>query len=305
MTKRIDNQESLASSLLAAAKEKSGDFAYQLAAMSLQSHLDDLAQIKLSNTTDPAFEILDIRIMASHLKTGSAPLDLVASLSEKLRKIIGFAALKLETGGSGKKVTKQLYEDLDLRLHGLLPGSSRFVVSATSGRDMLGYSTSKESFDRVFSVLGSGGKGKEFLSSVDMLGPASAKNLRDLFKLLKSHSAQADFVWRYSGKEVVKWHGTNEGIKAITEALEATKITEQEGITLHGTIELLSKRERIELRTDDGYLIKVLYPKSQLEKVNKLHLEQRVNLSCLVTETKNPLTNESSVFYELKDISPA
>ncbi len=77
----------------------------------------------------------------------------------------------------------------------------------------------------------------------------------------------------------------------VTSALELTEITEQEKITLEGKIELLSKRERIELRVDGDRLIKVLYPKSMLPFVSELHLGQEVIISCQVTETENPLTN--------------
>ncbi|MGZ8239953.1 MAG: hypothetical protein ACXWTK_00380 [Methylobacter sp.] len=46
----------------AKAKGENGDFAYKLAARSLESHIDELAQIKLTSETSPAFEMLDFRI---------------------------------------------------------------------------------------------------------------------------------------------------------------------------------------------------------------------------------------------------
>ncbi|MGZ8239954.1 MAG: hypothetical protein ACXWTK_00385 [Methylobacter sp.] len=146
------------------------------------------------------------------------------------------------------------------------------------------------------------GKGEEFLSSVSVLGPPSAKSLRDFLKLIRSHSAEAEFTWKYSGDEVCTWNGSKDAIESVSSALEVTEIIEQEKVLLHGKIELLCKRERIELRVDEGKLIRILYPKSLLPMVSELHLEQEVTLYCQVTETENPLTNESSIFYELLEI---
>lgn len=305
MTNNLREKASKAKELydLAKAKGEAGDFAYNLAARSLESHIDELAQIKLTSETSPAFEILDFRITAPHLKTGSAPLDLVARVSDEVRKTLGFAALRLMRGGiNRKRIPKDLYCELDLRLAGLLPGSSRFVISAAANRDLFDDGLSKGAIERVFAVLSSMGKGEEFLSSINILGPSSAKSLREFLKLIRSHSAEAVFTWTYSGDEIFKWNGSKAAIESVTSALEVTEIIEQEKVLLHGKIELLSKREKIELRVDEGKLFRILYPKNLLPIVSGLHLEQEVTLYCQVTETQNPLTNESSIFHELLEI---
>ena len=305
MSDSIKNKAKLAKDLLDAAKAKGslGDFAYKLAARSIESHLDELSQIESASTTSPAFEMLDFRIKAPHLRTGSAPLDLVAKLSKEVRKTLGYAALRLMQGGTDRRrVPKDLYSELDLRLAAILPGSSRFIISAAANRDLFDDGISKGALERMFAVLSSMGKGENFLSSVNVLGPSSAKSLREFLKLISSHSAEAEFTWKYSGDEVFRWKGTKEAIDAVTSALEVTEIIEQEKVVLHGEIELLSKRERIELRVDEGKLVKILYPKNKLSQVSELHLEQEVTLLCQVTETENPLTNESSISYELLEI---
>ncbi len=287
------------------AKEKgdSGDFAYKLAARSLERHLDELSKIKMTSETSPAFEMLDFRIVAPNLKNGSAPLDLVSKSLEEIRKTLGYAALRVIHGDIDKKrIPKDLSRKLDLRLHGLLPGSARFVVSAASNRDLLDYGLSKSAIERMFAVLSSMGQGEDFHSSVNVLGPSSAKSLRKFLKIIKSYSATAEFTWKYSGDEILKWNGTKKAIDSVTSVLEATKITKQNKVSLHGKIELLSKREKIELRVDKGNIVKILYPKSKLPQIRKLHLEQEVTLYCQVTETQNLLTDESRLFYELLDV---
>jgi hypothetical protein len=154
----------------------------------------------------------------------------------------------------------------------------------------------------MFMVLSSMGKGDDFLSAVNILGPSSAKSLRELLKLIRLNSAEAEFTWKYAGDEIKKWDGNAAAIDSVTSALEVTEIIEQEKIILEGKIKLLSERERIELSVAGDRLIRILYPKSMLPLVSELHLGQEVILSCQVTETENPLTNESSIFYELLEI---
>jgi len=305
MSDNIPTRASKAKELqeLALAKSQAGDFAYKLAARSLESHLDELSQIQAASVTNPAFEMLDFRLISPDLRTGSAPLDLVAGLAHEVRKTLGYAALRLIQGGmKRKRIPKYLHAELDLRLTGILPGSSRFIVSAAANRDLLDDGISKGAIERIFSVLSTNGVGEEFLSSINVLGSTSAKSLRELLKLIRAHSAEVEFTWKYSGDEIKKWVGSKQALESITSALEVTVIIEQEKVLLHGRIELLSKRERIELRVTQGGITKILYPKNLLPMVSELHLEQDVSLYCQVTETENPLTNESSTFYELLEI---
>lgn len=305
MSDRIKDKASKAEGLhqIAMEKAKSGDFAYRLAARTLESHINDLSQIELTSKTSPAFEMLDFRIKAPQLKNGSAPLDLVSRLTDEIRKTLGYAALRLMQGGiNRKRIPRYLFTELNLQLEGLLPGSSRFIISASSNRDLLDDGLSKGAIERVFSVLFSSGKGQEFLSSVTDLGPSGAKSLRELLKTIKAYDAEAEFTWKFSGEEVAKWDGNKQAIESVTAALEVTEIIDQEKVLLNGTIELLSKRERLDLRLIEGRLVKILYPKSALPMVSELHLEQQVTLYCQVTEAENSLTHESSTFYELLEI---
>jgi len=305
MSENIKNKKYKAKELhdAAIAKAESGDFAYKLAARSIESHLDELNQISIASEINPAYEMLDFRLIAPHLKTGSAPLDLVAKFTEEIRKTLGYAALRLTQGGINRsRIPKDLYQDLDLRLAGLLPGSSRFIITANANRDLLDDGISKGAIERVFSVLSSMGAGKEFLSAVNLLGPSGAKSLRECLKVIMSNSAEAELTWKYSGEEILTWDGNKDALQSVTSALESTVVIEQEKILLQGKIELLSKREKIELRALEGKLYKILYPKSLLPLVSELHLEQSVSLYCQVTQTENPLTNESLIFYELMEL---
>lgn len=284
-------------------RAEKGSFAHNLVATSLEDHMAELRQIQNTESSLNQFELIDFRLKSLALAKGTVPLELIAKAAENIRGMIGYAALRLMQGGIKKKrVPQHLYGSLNLRLAGILPGSSRIVVAANAERDLLDDGLAKQSLERIFSVLQSQGTGEEFLESVTTLGPAGAKKLRDLLRLISAQSAETEFTWKYSGEKVGYWNGTKDSIEKVASALEVTEIKEQENITLLGKIELLSKRERLHLRTHESRLIRILYPNRLLSIVTTLHLEQEVTLLVQVTETLNPLTSESSVFYELVDV---
>lgn len=280
-----------------------GGFAYKLASLSMAAHIDDLAQQSAIEASSLAFEHVEIRLKASKFSDGSAPLGLVAKISESFRQMVGYAALRLVHGGLEKKrIPRRLYQDLDLRMLGLLPGSSRFVISANSNRDLFGDGIVKGSLERVFRLLLSNGDGEEFMESVADLGPKSSIWLRTLLDSIISETADVEISWRFGGQPVYNWHADLRLLGRISAALAATEVRESEEIIICGAIELLSKRERIQLLSPEGARYKVLYPKCLLPAVSELHLDQYVSLRCAVSEVINPLTEESSTSYELLGI---
>ena len=306
MTKRL--RQMLDSAHLHQAKlqlqaQQQDSFAYKLASQSMASHIDDLTQQLTLCDDKPVLEVVEFRLLATRLRDGSVPLRLIAKAAEEIRQMIGYAALRLIHGGrKRKRVPDNLYDDLDLRLAAVLPGSSRLVITTSAQRDLFDDGLSKGVLDRIFAVLESRGKGESFLESVTDLGPASARHLRDLLRLIRASSTQLKLSWRYSGSTVREWDGNDNAMLDVTLALGATEIAAQEDIVLEGIVELLSKRERVHLLTNYGEAVRILFPKRLLQDVSLLHLDQRVTLRCTVTETENPLTGESSTFYELLEV---
>lgn len=303
MSKRLGDQleQALARKReLDALAEAEGSFAHALASQSLAAHIDDLNQQIAVLDARPVIELLEFRLRAPEFRDGSVPLRLVSRAAEEVRQMIGYAALRLTSGGiDRKRVPEQLYRELDLRLAAVLPGSSRLVVTTAAHRDLLDDGLAKGALDRVFRVLESQGQGQGFLEAVMDLGPSSARQLRELLHEVLAANAEMELHWRYSGETVRQWNGDDSALSSVVRALDVTEITSREEVVLAGVIELLSKRERIYLRTEAGKAVRILFPTRLLPKVAELHLEQAVRLRCSVTETTNPFTNETSTFYEL------
>lgn len=280
-----------------------GGFAYALASRSMSAHIDELSQQLALLDDRPVIELVELRLKARQFSDGSAPLRLIAKAAEDFRQMVGYAALRLTRGGLGKKrVPNDLYNELDLRLAALLPGSSRLVITTSSNRDLLDDGIAKGALDRCFRVLESNGQGQEFLESVTDLGPQSSRRLRELIDLIQSESAELELSWRYGGTVVRQWEGTRDTLAKVSYALAVTEVNSKNEVVLQGVVELLSKRERIHLRAASGETIRILFPKRLLPSVAELHLDQRVQLRCAVTETENPITGESSTFHELLEI---
>lgn len=280
-----------------------GSFAHGLASQSMASHIDDLSQQLALQEDRPILELLEFRLKANRFQDGSVPLHLVAKAADEIRQMLGYAALRLSRGGlDRKRVPDELYDELDLRLAAVLPGSSRLVITTAAHRDLFDDGLAKNSLDRVFRVLESGGEGTEFLEAVTDLGPSSARRMRHFLHLVRRASAELELSWRYSGQTMRRWDGTDTALSSVTHALDVTELNSRDEVILEGVIELLSKRERIHLLTDVQRTIRVLFPKRLLPRVSELHLDQYVRLRCSVTETNNPFTGESSMFYELIDV---
>lgn len=282
---------------------KAQTFSNRLALESMQAHADDLRQQLSLLDNRPVIEVVELRLKAPRFADGSIPLRLLVKLAEDFRQMLGYAAMRLTRGGADRKrVPEEVYEELDIRLSAVLPGSSRLILTTSSNRDLLDDGLAKGAIERFFRVLETGGAGPDFLEAITDLGPSSAKRLRDLLHQVQNSNAQLDLSWRYSGETVKGWHGDSDALGAVTHALDVTEINARQEVTFAGVVELLSKRERIHLRTDEGRAIRILFPIRLLPRVSELHLDQRVRLHCSVTETLNPYTGETATFYELLQV---
>jgi hypothetical protein len=280
-----------------------GSFAHKLAARSFASHLYDLEQLNYLNEHPTRFELVEFRLKGKLFNFGSMPLREISRAAESIRQTIGYAAVRLVQGGlQAKRVPDNIYDLLDLRLAALLPGSSRMVVTANANRDMFDDGLSKSAIERIFNVLSSSGSGQAFLDAVTELGPRSSRRLRQFLEFLRQNKAEIELTWDHAGSTVREWSAESDLIESLYSALTVTEQLEREVISIEGIIELLSNNERIHLTLESGSTIRILFPKRLIDKVSTLHLNQKVTLSCQVSETQNPLTHEFSVFYELLDI---
>lgn len=304
MNKRIRSHLGLAGELRRGLASAAGEsFAHALALKSLDSHLDELKALDVDYSPSPAIEVLDFSVESPGLEPGAIPLGMLGMAASEIRRMIGYAALRLSEGGLKRsRVPAHLYSELNLRLVGLYQGSSRMVVAADSSRDLFDESIAKNAIARIFGVLTSNGEGEAFLEAVSELGVASARQLRNFLHLLKDTDSEIAITWKYQGEVIDRWDGSYKAIASVVTALDLAELVEKQDVDISGVVELLSKRQRIDLRLPSGSILRIVYPKSLLGVVSKLRLDQNVKLQCHVVETSNPNTGESSILYELYNV---
>lgn len=290
-----------ARALLEQKMAEAGDsLAASLEVASMKAHVQQLELLAAIEATESRVESIEFRFSGKRFQGGSMPLGALASAANEIKKMLGYAALRSIQGGlDRRRVPKTLYEELDLRLAGLQPGSTRLAITASSERDLLDDGLAKRALERFFAVLHSGVAQEDFLESVLDFGPSSAKRLRELLNMARSNESGLDVTWTFGGDVVDSWAGSRESVERVASALGETEIEDRVLVTYTGIIELLSKNERVQLRTAEGKLIRILFPKRLLDQVSKLRLNQVASLKCEVVESLNRMTSERSTYAEL------
>ncbi len=301
MKKRNESLLADARRLLDAKKTVGGDsFASELATKSLEAHISELEGLIGMQSLESSYELLEVRLSANTFRAGSIPLGILADISADVKRMFGFAALRFSEGGAAKKrVPEAIYQRLDLRLAGLLPGSSRLIIAAAAHRDLFDSGPAQQTLTRIFDIVQSAGAGERFLEGVSDLGPSSAKNLRDILRVVRAQSASLHLEWSHRGDAIASWTGEKTQIETLTAALERTELKDKREEFVSGTVEMLSKRERLHIRDATGALIRVLFPTKLLGVVSGFRIDQRVEIRCERQEMENPLTGETSITYQM------
>lgn len=284
-------------------KASQGSFAYELQALSFNNHLQELKQKEMFQQISVKSEVLDFRLMAESMKTGTISLAMLAKISDYINRMLGHIADRIVRGqGASSRVPGEIYSSLNLQLVGLKPGSTRLLISATADRDLFEDGLAKNTMRRVFDLLDTYGEGETFHESIMNFGPYGVRNLRNFLQLINSVSGSLELKWEHDGCSERNWIGTNSQVVQLSSLLNSMIIKEAIDETVSGVIELLSKNERIHLRKESGELIKIYFSNAYIEEVELLHLNQKISLVCKNSETKNPNTNEIYQYYELIEI---
>lgn len=284
-------------------KALQGSFAYELQALSLANHLQELEQKELFQQISAKSEVLDFRLMAESMKTGAISLAMLSKISDCINRMLGHIADRIIRGQkAASRVPEAISNILNLQLCGLLPGSTRLLISANADRDLFEDGLAKNTILRIFNLLDTYGEGESFLESIMDFGAYGVRNLRNFLQIINSVSGSLELNWEHNGCAERSWKGTSSQITQLSSALDSMIIKEAIEETADGVIELLSKNERIHLRKENGELIKIYFSNTHLQDVEQLHLNQKVSLVCKSSETENPHTNEVYQYYELIEI---
>lgn len=244
---------------------------------------------------------LEWKLVGQRLKNGEIPLSLLAKLAEPLNKLLlraaYFARNKMEPQHGG--VGDDLANELDLRLTGLAPGSTRLFVSGNVAPDTTGASAFGDAVDHLLDALLAAKDFRSFYERIADLGESAASSLRDTLKALEQEEASVQVIWRTAAGSRT-WQGQYDEVVRLRTLLDGVSEPTFRQVELTGTVELLAANGRLRLVDDLGQRKTIRFnPKTQEAQVIKLHLAERVTLSVTERAVVDPIGGEEVSQYRL------
>ena len=220
-----------------------------------------------------AHEVVRLTIHAPHLGTGTLPLRVLFNFVTPLNAVLEQSAWRFwDRTGDVSRIDQKFVQHLDLRLAGLAQGSTELVILGNTSPDLSGVSALESALHDVFELLES--DIDAFADRVHAIGISAGKSLGELLSRVESEHAAIELAWRAPNKSY-QWDGSPTEVTRIRTLLE--EIGEPDTVTeqVHGTVNVLSVRNRIEIqRCDTGEKLRVGYHKSVADEVHELRLDE-------------------------------
>ena len=109
--------------------------------------------------------------------------------------------------------------------------------------------------------------------------------------------------WTSQGTMLSDYFANRNRIASLAQELSSTTVREDEKVTIEGTVELLSANRRINIRSLDGVLRRISYPRKLMDQISGLGLGDAVRAEILQTTAIYRYRGEEQSFLELLRIS--
>lgn len=222
-----------------------------------------------------AREFFEVRLNDGPIGHASAPARLFGRFISELADAIESAAWRVN-GGAGKRTPKDIGQQLDLRVVGLMPGSTRIAFSGQLQPDLGGPSALEATLHQLFDLMDAQGDG--FYSSIESVGVVAARHLANALKPLQEQDASAEFTWPTPSGPVRKWAGTPAEIARLRSRISVIDEPESFEQSLTGEVIALAVRGRVELEDSEGHRHVIRYKADQRPIIARLTLWQKVTL---------------------------
>lgn len=270
---------------------------------SLIARQKELAQELTLAKRERGREIVEFRLLGKSVDGGAVPLFVLAKLSQHISGFVLSGIAKMKTGKEMKgPIPSNIIDETNLRLAGLSKGSARLYIVGNSNVDLFGFSLLEDILERSFQVLSNENENLS-TESVSILGRRSIRHLTSALQDLETANLEIDLEWENSRGHQFLWNGNVNRIAETRKRLGAIELLQPEVRDYIGTITLLSRAGRIEIRTESNEIIRIYYPQSLLNMVSELHLGQVVSLGVSEVVARNILTGAEKGSNELIKIS--
>ncbi|WP_031568234.1 hypothetical protein [Rheinheimera texasensis] len=275
------------------------NFALELSINSLRSHINDLSfQLKTAKEQRKK-EVVELRLIGHEVDNGTVPLELLANISKYFSGLITAASAKLKLGQDFSGVIpSEITYPLNLRFADIGQGSSRLFITGDTSPDLFGESLLESSLNGLFELLNSD-LNKSLSDQVHFLGIRSTHNLAEFLKVLRKKNIELELSWTAPNQTKHFWKGRRDKIQILENLLDGFNSTEPINTIVAGVVELISCSGKLDIKQDNGEIIKVSYSKKLFSDVRKLRLGDRVKLDCIEVIVFNTSTEERKNKYSL------
>ena len=282
--------------------EQGSNFALELSITSLEAHIEDLSfQLKTAKE-QRGKEVVELRLIGSDVDNGTVPLELLASLSRHFSGLVTAASAKLKLGQDAPGIIpSEITHPLNLRFADIGQGSSRLFITGDTSPDLFGESLLENSLKGLFELLNAN-LNEGLSDQVHFIGLRSTHSLTEFLKVLRKRNIGLELTWSAPNETTHFWKGSRDKIHVLERLLDGFSASGPEDVIVCGVVELISRSGRLDLRQDDGELIKVTYSKKLFSDVRKIRLGDNVRLDCKETTVSNSSTEEERKKYNLSKV---
>lgn len=275
----------------------------RIARSSWQTHIGELQQELRLAKEALSSELVELRLFGGQVNYGSVPLRLMAKVVDKLNNAVSSAAFFLRYGKDpARGVPDELADELDLRLSGLAPGSSRILVSGRIAPDTTGESILDDALHHVFRILDP--ESPEALrEELAIIGAKAVREVAGLLECLEKEKIGAGLTWYSPAAKEYKWGGTLTDVQTSHSRLARIATLEPMQVNLQGEVSALSQSGAFHIRPPgEDRRIKVRYPKGLYQGVSQLHLGQQIEIAVTKFTHIDELSGEERASYTLVSI---
>ncbi|MDG9928287.1 MULTISPECIES: hypothetical protein [unclassified Pseudomonas] len=271
----------------------------RLSLQSWQAHEEDLKQELRLAKEALQNEVVELRLMGMRMD-GSIPLALLSKLSDKLNRVLTYAAYHLRHGCSPRNgIPDSLAHDMDLRLSYLATGSTRLLLAGNMAPDAAGESILEGALEQIFDVLQAPTQEK-IRDLVSVIGVSATKALSEMLGELERRGIGAELTWPAPNARVYQWGGSLNDVRQAHERLSTFEAVEPVPVNLEGRITDLKENGAIYIRSElDKRKYKIAYNKQQFAHIQQYTLGMHVKLKAMMYSRIDPLTAKEVSTYKL------
>lgn len=274
----------------------------RLSHRSIVNHVAELQDELRISKEQLQHELIDLRLFAGGLR-GSLPLQLAGRVAAHIDRALSFAAYHIRFGVEpAKSVTREIRDELDLRLTGLATGSTHLLVSGRISPDFAGESLLGQVLPRIFDIL-SDGDTDQLRDLITIIGARATSELERLLGVLEGEQVGAELTWAAPNAQHYRWGGSLEAVRRSRERLAVVTELKPEVVTFSGYVSTLSDRGAMQLRpSGTSPTVKIRYGTDQYQAVQQLHLGMLVTVRATKFAFRDEVTGEERAKYSLVEI---